>query len=239
MLAREKLIKLRSAIKVCLLLVVRIFRKLYPRNFLIFSKKKLNQQHWILTGLWIVYYALHSVLAATVVKSYFKKNLGKYFRYYRLGYSTIAFIALLALLLYQYSFTSPLLIKSILIKYLAIIFLILPGVVIMLISIKKYFLLLSGIRSIFTSVATPELKVTGIHNYVRHPLYSGTILFVFGLFFIFPTLSNLIAAILLTLYILIGIIFEERKLINEFGGNYRNYMKRVPKLIPSVRKQKK
>jgi protein-S-isoprenylcysteine O-methyltransferase Ste14 len=178
-------------------------------------------------------------LAATVVKDYFKKKLGKYFRYYRLSYSTFAFIALIALLLYQYSFPSPLLIKSIAIKYLAIIFLILPGVAIMLISIKKYFMLLSGVQSIFTSVATPELKVNGVHQYIRHPLYSGTILFVFGLFFIFPTLSNLITAVLLTLYILIGIIFEERKLINEFGGDYRDYMQRVPKLLPFFRKQKK
>jgi protein-S-isoprenylcysteine O-methyltransferase Ste14 len=199
----------------------------------------LNERHLILISLWIIYYTLHSLLAATVVKDYFKKILGKYFRYYRLTYSTFAFIALIALLLYQYSFPSPLLIKSIAIKYLAIIFLILPGVAIMLISIKKYFMLLSGVQSIFTSVATPELKVNGVHQYIRHPLYSGTILFVFGLFFIFPTLSNLITAVLLTLYILIGIIFEERKLINEFGGDYRDYMQRVPKLLPFFRKQKK
>ncbi len=35
-------------------------------------------------------------------------------------------------------------------------------------------MLLSGIRSIFTPVATPELKTDGIHKFVRHPLYSGT-----------------------------------------------------------------
>ena len=94
-------------------------------------------------------------------------------------------------------------------------------------------MLLSGVRSIFTSVATPELKVNGIHKYVRHPLYSGTILFVCGLFFIFPTLSNLIAATLLILYVLIGIVFEEKKLKREFGNAYVEYMSKVPKLIPS------
>jgi protein-S-isoprenylcysteine O-methyltransferase Ste14 len=189
--------------------------------------------------LWILYYALHSILAATSVKDYFMKQLGKYFRYYRLGYTTFAFVTLVALLLYQYSFASPLLINSVAVKYISAFFLVLPGVVIMLISIKKYFMLLSGIRSLFAPVTTPELKVGGIHKYVRHPLYSGTILFVCGLFFIFPTLSNLIAAALLILYVLIGIIFEEKKLKKDFGTAYAKYMSHVPKLIPSFKKSQK
>lgn len=187
--------------------------------------------------MWIAYYAIHSVLAATSIKEFLKKALGKYFRYYRLGYSVFALLALIALLIYQYSFSSPMLLKSILIKYLAVLFLILPGLFIMLISLKKYFLLLSGVRSVFTPISVPELKVNGIHNYMRHPLYSGTILFVFGLFFIFPTLNNLIAFILLTLYILIGIVFEEKKLIKEFGNDYIEYRSQVPGLIPSFWKQ--
>lgn len=183
-------------------------------------------------GLWIVYYTLHSILAATTVKEYFKKKSGMYSRYYRLGYSIFALLALIALLIYQYSFPSPLLINSATIKYISVVILVLPGLVIMLISIKKYFMLLSGVRSIFTPVATPELKVNGIHKYIRHPLYSGTILFVCGLFFIFPTLSNLIAATLLIIYTLTGISFEEKKLKREFGKAYLEYMSKVPKLIP-------
>jgi len=197
--------------------------------------KNLNSNHWILIGLWIVYYALHSILAATTVKEYFKKKLGNYFRYYRLGYSTFALLALIALLVYQYSFPSLLLINSVAVKYISAIILVLPGLIMMLISIKKYFMLLSGVRSIFTPVATPELKVNGIHKYMRHPLYSGTILFVCGLFFIFPTLSNLIAASLLIFYTLTGISFEEKKLKREFGKAYVEYMSKVPKLIPTFK----
>ncbi|MEO8822018.1 MAG: methyltransferase [Ginsengibacter sp.] len=196
----------------------------------------MNSHYLILIILWIVYYAIHSVLAATSVKIFFKKTLDKYFRYYRLAYSVFALLALIALLRYQYSFPSPTLTNLIIVKYLAVLFLILPGLFIMLISLKKYFMLLSGIRSIFTPVSVPELKVNGIHKYMRHPLYSGTILFVFGLFFIFPTLSNFIAAILLTLYILTGISFEEKKLIKEFGNDYLEYKTQVRGLIPFLRK---
>ncbi len=111
--------------------------------------------------------------------------------------------------------------------------LVLPGLIIMFISIKKYFLLLSGIRSLYEAAPPAELKVEGIHRFVRHPLYSGTILFVWGLFFIFPMLNNLIAVVLLTAYVLIGIRFEEKKLLQEFGKRYYDYMKRVPMLIPN------
>jgi len=110
--------------------------------------------------------------------------------------------------------------------------LLLPGAVIMLIAIKKYFLLLSGVRSIFQATPPAELKVEGIHRFVRHPLYSGTILFVWGLFFISPMLNNLIAVILLTAYVLIGITFEEKKLVKEFGKKYQEYIGEVPMLIP-------
>lgn len=100
-------------------------------------------------------------------------------------------------------------------------------------------MLLSGIRSIFTPIPASELKINGIHRYVRHPLYSGTILFVWGLFFVFPFFNNLIAVVLLTLYVLIGIIFEEKKLKIEFGGNYEEYISKVPMLIPDFRNKNK
>lgn len=188
--------------------------------------------HWVLILLWIFYYALHSIFAATSVKLFFKDKLGGGYRYYRLGYSIFVTITLLLLLIFQYSFVSLQLFKAEWVKYLAILVLVIPGMVIMFISIKKYFLLLSGIRSIYQAGPAPELKLAGIHRYVRHPLYSGTILFVWGLFFVFPLLSNLITVILLTLYVLIGIRFEEKKLIVEFGNTYKDYIKKVPMLIP-------
>jgi len=197
----------------------------------------LEKFHWILIAVWIIYYVLHSFFAAGYVKELFKNKLGKYFRYYRLTYSLFAAITLILVLIFQYSFHSPLLLKSLLIKYFAIAFLISPGIIVMTISIKKYFMLLSGIRSVFTLTPAAELEINGIHQYVRHPLYLGTLLFVTGLFFVFPTLSNLIAVALLSLYVLIGIIFEEKKLIKEFGENYKYYVLNVPMLIPSFRKK--
>ena len=191
--------------------------------------------HWLLIAFWIVYYAVHSILASAIVKRFFKNNLGKFYHYYRLGYSIFATITLAWLLYFQYSFKSPVLIRIGWIKYVSFFILVLPGLLLMGGSIKKYFMLLSGVRSIYQSVPVSELKMDGIHRYMRHPLYAGTILFVCGLFFIFPYLNNLIAVVLLILYVIIGIYFEEKKLIKEFGNNYRSYMLNVPKLIPDLK----
>lgn len=104
-----------------------------------------------------------------------------------------------------------------------------------MISILKYFKLLSGVLTLYRAKPPAVLKLEGIHKYVRHPLYLGTLLFVWGLFLIFPLLNNLIAVIIITGYILIGIRLEEKKLLIEFGNSYADYISRVPMLIPGLK----
>lgn len=70
----------------------------------------------------------------------------------------------------------------------------------------------------------------GALRYVRHPWYSGglPILWAIG-----PvTDTTLPARIILSLYLIIGTLLEERKLIRELGAPYRRYRERVPMLIP-------
>lgn len=121
-------------------------------------------------------------------------------------------------------------------KYVACVLFVLPGLVVMMVSILKYFTLLSGIRTLYEAQPSKELKRDGIHNYVRHPLYLGTLLFIWGMFFIFPMLNNLIAVVIITAYVLIGTRLEERKLLMEFGGLYADYIAEVPMLIPGLRR---
>jgi protein-S-isoprenylcysteine O-methyltransferase Ste14 len=182
------------------------------------------------------------MLAASKVKLFFERISGRFFRYYRLAYSIIASITLGFILYFQYSFASPVLINSILIKYLSSILLMIPGSIIMIVSIVKYFKLRGFVTSFYQPKPHRALKLDGIHKYVRHPLYTGTLLFIWGLFFIFPVLSNLIASIVITGYVLVGVKFEEKKLCKEFGNLYSEYTFRVPMLIPglkSIRQNKK
>jgi methanethiol S-methyltransferase len=182
--------------------------------------------------IWIAYCVLHSVLASSKVKNAFKKIGNHFFAYYRLKYNIISIATLAPILWFQYSFESFRLMESLYLKYFSLTLLVIPGSLIMIVSILKYFKMFSGIRGLYKSQGPLNLKVDGIHRYVRHPLYLGTLLFIWGLFFIFPLLTNLVSVTIITLYTLIGIKFEERKLLKEFGNIYAEYMKSVPGLIP-------
>lgn len=98
-----------------------------------------------------------------------------------------------------------------------------------LFGLQQVFHALIGHRAEPMSFKTPML-----YKYVRHPLYLGFII----AFFAAPVMSqgHLLFAIAGTGYILVGIFFEERDLVRQFGETYRRYQQRVPMLIPFLKK---
>lgn len=77
------------------------------------------------------------------------------------------------------------------------------------------------------------LVTTGFYCHLRNPLFLFGILFL--LLFPYMTLSLLTFNILATIYFYLGALHEERSLINEFGKKYRDYRRKVPMFIPSLR----
>ena len=77
-------------------------------------------------------------------------------------------------------------------------------------------------------------KVTALYRHVRHPIYVGWLL----IFWAAPTmtLAHLVCAIGTTVYILIAIYFEERNLVDAHP-EYAEYRRRVPMLVPSMKRQ--
>ena len=80
----------------------------------------------------------------------------------------------------------------------------------------------------------PVFRTPFLYTIVRHPIYLGVILTLWAA----PKMTSgrLLFAAGLTLYILIGIVFEERDLERTYGDVYRVYKQRVPMLIPSLRR---
>lgn len=188
--------------------------------------------HILVAVFWIVYVVLHSVLASLTVKNFFKNRLGSRFKHYRLAYTIFAFVGLVLVLGFQAGIPSVNLFTPVFFSKAAGAIIAASGLVIMFICIKKYFMGLSGLRSLLQEESYSELLISGIHRYVRHPLYLGTFLFIWGLAIFFPTLSLFISDSVITLYTLIGIQLEERKLVMDFGDQYKAYQKAVPKLMP-------
>lgn len=190
------------------------------------------RHHIILAILWILYCVLHSVLASPGVKRAIQGMTGNVFRYYRLFYTIFAAAGLVALLDFQFSIRSEKLFRPTTFSVLAGALLALAGLSLMLVCIRKYFISLSGLKSLYEEAPAAELMITGIHRYMRHPLYSGTFLAIWGGWVLLPSVSLLIADVVITLYTLLAIRLEEEKLVAEFGDRYRLYQQNVPKLIP-------
>lgn len=191
------------------------------------------KEHILLAVLWIVYGILHSLLADPRVKAGLSRRMGRLSVHYRLIYTLFAFVTLVAVLLYQISIVSPALYTGFLSLKILGGLVTLMGLSIMLFCIRKYFMSLSGLRTLIEpEKAGAELMITDIHQYVRHPLYLGTFLFIWGLWMLLPYLSLLISNVIITIYTLIGINLEEKKLVQLFGDSYKAYQQKVPRILP-------
>jgi protein-S-isoprenylcysteine O-methyltransferase Ste14 len=89
-----------------------------------------------------------------------------------------------------------------------------------------------GLRQLFEKEKTGALVTRGLYRVVRHPLYTFSLLYIW----LSPRVSqnSLVFYIGVTLYVLIGAYFEERKLLRDFGEAYAEYRRKTPMLIPGL-----
>ncbi|MGH2628479.1 MAG: methyltransferase family protein [Anaerolineales bacterium] len=76
----------------------------------------------------------------------------------------------------------------------------------------------------------PRLVVRGLYRWVRHPIYTFSLIFLW----LTPVMTTSLLALYgsLSAYLVVGSVFEERRLVAEFGEAYRAYQRRVPRLVP-------
>ena len=193
------------------------------------------KQHLLLGLFWVIYCVLHSLLANLVFKNSVRKWMGSKYYMYRILYTVFAFVTLVLVIYYGLTIPTSLVFDSSIVTDIIGMLIGSAGLILMLICIKKYFISLSGLKSLIREEYSNELMITGVHKYVRHPLYTGTFAFLWGLFLIFPNWNLFVSNVIITAYTLIGIKLEEEKLIKEFGEQYRVYRQQVPMLFPLLR----
>jgi protein-S-isoprenylcysteine O-methyltransferase Ste14 len=75
-----------------------------------------------------------------------------------------------------------------------------------------------------------RLIVTGPYRWIRHPMYAGALLFLWPVL----TWTAYWLALCLggTLYLWLGALHEEHRLLRRFGREYAEYMARTPRFLP-------
>lgn len=180
-----------------------------------------------------VYGLVHSFLAS----NWFKERLRGWFgpsvdRWYRLAYNLFATLSLLPVLVLPailpdqplYTIAPPWLYFSVAGQLAAVIILILG---LMQTGVWSFV----GLRQLMKPNTEPDMMVvSGLYRYVRHPLYTAGLLFIW----LSPVMTvNLLALNLgFTAYLIVGAIVEEHKLRREFGQAYARYQEKTPMLIP-------
>lgn len=184
--------------------------------------------------------AFHSFTASLSAKAWAQQRLNPSLTnpFYRLVFNLVSvftFLPVLALVVLLpsptlYSFPAWLLVVTIPLQLVAA----LAAVVVLWQVDLLHFL---GLRQLGNtapaSTTPPQLYTQGAYAWVRHPLYFFSLIFLW----LAPVLTlNLLAFNLAsTLYFYIGSIFEERKLVAEFGEAYRQHQRQVPRLLPLPR----
>ena len=197
---------------------------------------QINMSYLTLAALWLLWCVLHSGMIAMGVTDFLKRRVGKSFRFYRLFFNLTAIATIIPVILYARALHAPLLLRWEGFMIVNKIFLLVIGVALFLAGAKHYDMLqFLGIRQIKTGAAhgalsaSGGLQASGILKITRHPWYLGAMMLLWTGDL---TAATLIGNVILTLYLIVGTLLEERKLVLEFGEDYRRYQKQVSMLIP-------
>jgi protein-S-isoprenylcysteine O-methyltransferase Ste14 len=184
---------------------------------------------------WTMYFVIHSVFASHYVKRSFKKHLPGLNNYYRIIYNLFSILGMLIIFIFQstlpqrYLYTPDTGLTFLGISLASL------GLILIRESFAQYdveeFLGTSQLKGDLTE---QEFIRNGILRYIRHPLYSASMLIILGYLIFAPSNINLISGVCMILYLIIGSNFEEKKLARSFGKDYLTYKKEVPAFIPSI-----
>jgi protein-S-isoprenylcysteine O-methyltransferase Ste14 len=181
---------------------------------------------------------LHSLFASYRIKAWTRQIFGVLVnRFYRLVYNLIACISFLPVLVVMFFIPD----RTIYIIKAPWSWLLVMGeglaIAALLIGFRqtdpREFL---GLRQLSEIDKPSMLNTSGLYRYVRHPLYTAGLAFIWMM----PVMTTNILGVNLglTIYVIIGAYFEERKLQAKFGQEYKDYIKVTPMFIPFLKGNK-
>jgi len=192
-------------------------------------------KYLLLALAWAAYGAIHSAMISETATAFLKRCLGGAFRFYRLFFNFVATVLLVPMVSYSMSLRRGLVVRWdgpwLVVRYT----LVAVGVLLFVTGGRHYslgqFIGISQVRGRPTGgLATGGgIDSSGVLGVIRHPWYAGLVLLLWARDL---DIAGLGVSSVLTVYILVGTLLEERKLVHEFGDAYRSYQRRVSMFVP-------
>jgi protein-S-isoprenylcysteine O-methyltransferase Ste14 len=189
---------------------------------------------WLILSI-ILWGVVHSIMASLAFKNFLRQTVGdSLIRFYRLFYnvfSAVSFAPILYLMAVMpskdlYKVSAPW--STLMLAGQGA-----SAILLLVAVLQTDTLSFVGLRQIFSDNTNGKLVTSGFYRFIRHPLYT------FGLLFLWlsqkMTVNSLVFYLVLTVYILVGAFFEERKLLREFGQEYADYKLATPMLVPGLK----
>ena len=192
-------------------------------------------KYLLLALAWTAYGAVHSAMISETATGFLKRSLGGAFRFYRLFFNVVATVLLVPVVSYSTSLRREPVLRWdgpwLVVRYA----LVAVGVLLFVTGGRHYslgqFIGISQLRGTPTGglAAGGGIDSRGVLGVVRHPWYVGLVLLLWARDL---DMAGLVVSSVLTVYILVGTLLEERKLVHEFGDAYRSYQRRVSMFVP-------
>jgi len=192
-------------------------------------------RYLLLALAWTAYCALHSAMISETATGFLKRRLGESFRFYRLFFNSIALLTLIPVLWYSHSLRQAAIFRWEGVWLVPQYLLLACGILLVVAGGRHYslgqFVGISQLRGASSGgLATGGgIDSSGVLGLVRHPWYTAVVLLLWGRDL---DMAALVGNGVLTVYIVVGTLLEERKLVHEFGDAYRSYQARVSMFVP-------
>ena len=192
----------------------------------------------MLALLWTAYCVIHSALISITVTDFLKRALGDNYRFHRLFFNIFSVTTVVPLLMYSHSACWK---TELLFPWKGYVRIIQYGLmalgVILAITATRHYNMFQflGIQQILkrrsgtAMTESGEFDSSGVLGIVRHPWYLAVFILLWARDI---NLAGFIINVILSAYLLIGTLLEERKLVLEFGEKYKAYQRQVSMFIP-------
>jgi protein-S-isoprenylcysteine O-methyltransferase Ste14 len=192
-------------------------------------------RYLLLALAWTAYCTLHSAMISETATGFLKRRLGDSFRFYRLFFNSIAMLTLIPVLWYSHSLRQAAIFCWEGVWLVPQYLLLGCGILLVVAGGRHYslgqFVGISQLRGASSGgLATGGgIDSSGVLGVVRHPWYTAVVLLLWAREL---DMAALVGNGVLTVYIFVGTLLEERKLVHEFGDAYRSYQERVSMFVP-------